>query len=251
MRTLASWLGLARSMAIYHGRPWRRARMARLYGAFIGPGDLCFDVGAHVGSRVRCWRSLGARVVALEPHPDFANLLTRMFGRDPEVIIERSAVGAAAGRATLYESPRHPTVTTLDAGWTEAAGALPSFRGVSWQPGPEVTVITLDALIETHGVPAFVKIDVEGLEAEVLSGLSRPLAALSFEYLAAMPERALRCLDRLDALGDYEYRWSAGESLRFGSAGGWRTGELRAWLLAGAGGVGGSGDIYARLRERG
>ncbi|MEZ5661136.1 MAG: FkbM family methyltransferase [Burkholderiaceae bacterium] len=251
MGRLAGLLGIARSLAIYHGQPWRRARMAGLYGAFISPGALCFDVGAHVGSRVRCWRALGARVVAIEPHPDFAALLEHLFGRDSGVMIERSALGARAGHATLFESARHPTVNTLDPGWTEAAGALESFKGVSWSPGPEVAVTTLDALMAVHGTPSFVKIDVEGLEAEVLTGLSRPLAALSFEFLSAMPERALRCLDRLDALGDYEYRWSAGESLRFGMPGWWRSDEIRAWLAAGAARAGGSGDIYARLREHG
>lgn len=249
MNSVPGLLGIARSLAIYHGQPWRRARMARLYRTFVGPGTTCFDIGAHVGSRVRCWRALGARVIAVEPHPDFASLLERMFGRDPHVTVERFALGARPGRATLFESARHPTVTTLDAGWTEEAGALPSFRGVSWTQGPEVAVSTLDALIDAHGAPAFVKIDVEGMEAEVLAGLTRPLAALSFEYLSAMPERAIRCLDRLDALGPYEFNWSAGESLRFGLNEWVRSDGIRTWFAQRAGRVGSSGDIYARLLE--
>ena len=49
-----------------------RAAMDRLYGQFVRPGDLVFDIGAHVGDRVASFRRLGARVVAVEPQPALA-----------------------------------------------------------------------------------------------------------------------------------------------------------------------------------
>ena len=75
--------------------------MVRFYGAFLGPGDVGFDVGAHVGSRVRAWRALGARVVAVEPQPDFARILRLFFGRDSGVTIVPKALGAQPGTARL------------------------------------------------------------------------------------------------------------------------------------------------------
>ncbi|HLT12150.1 MAG TPA: FkbM family methyltransferase, partial [Micromonosporaceae bacterium] len=63
--------GIARSMAMYHGVPGRHRKMVRFYRQFLAPGELGFDIGAHVGSRVRAWRRLDARVVAVEPQPDF------------------------------------------------------------------------------------------------------------------------------------------------------------------------------------
>jgi FkbM family methyltransferase len=243
---LARAFGLVRSLALYHGIPGRARRMRAFYAPFVPPGSLCFDVGAHVGNRTRCFRALGARVVAVEPQPDCAALLASLFARDSGVTLLRAALGEAPGRATLMENPVNPTVGTLDTDWVRRAHSVAGFETQRWEAGAEVEVTTLDALIATHGEPAFVKIDVEGFEAAVLRGLSRPVPALSFEVLPALRERAFECLDRLDALGRYEFEWSTGERLRL-ERGGWMTsGAMRDWLQA-LPAHAPSGDVYARL----
>ena len=236
--------GIARSLALYRAIPFRTRRLAGLYSPFIGPGGLAFDLGAHAGNRVRAFRRLGARVVALEPQPDFVRILKALHGSDPEVVIVPAAVGRANGEATLLVATRTPTVTTLSPAWAEHVRADPSFRGVSWSPGARVPVTTLDALIAAYGRPDFVKLDVEGYEAEALAGVSTALRALSFEYLAAAREIALACVDRLAALGRYEYNWSAGERQRLAAPRWLEPDAIRAVLR---GLAAGSGDIYARL----
>src|SRR5438477_7597391 len=111
--------GIARSLAMYHGIPGRHRRMVRLYGQFLGPGDIGFDVGAHVGSRVRAWRRLGAQVIAIEPQPDCLRVLRLFFGRDRGVTIVPTAVGAQAGRARLALSSATPTVSTMSRDWID------------------------------------------------------------------------------------------------------------------------------------
>src|SRR3990172_5141577 len=91
-------LGLLRSLIIYYAKPFQLQRMARFYRDLIGPGDLCFDIGAHVGNRIAVWRRLGARVVAVEPQPSCLTLLRRLYGRDPGVTLVGEAVGAAPDR---------------------------------------------------------------------------------------------------------------------------------------------------------
>jgi FkbM family methyltransferase len=238
--------GVARSLALSYGIPFRARHLVRLYSPFVAPGGLAFDVGAHAGNRVRAFRSLGARVVAVEPQPDFVRLLEALYGGDHSVTIVPAAVGRAIGAATLLASERTPTVTTLSAGWATRVGADASFRGVRWTPGARVPVTTLDALIAAHGRPDFVKLDVEGYEAEALVGLSTPVAALSFEYLAAARDVALDCIDRLGALGRYAYNWSAGERQRLAERAWLEPDAIRAWLRTLPADAG-SGDIYARL----
>jgi FkbM family methyltransferase len=246
MSALLRYVGLARSLAMYYGIPFRTRRLTRFYAQFVPAGALCFDVGAHAGNRLRAFRRLGARVVAVEPQPDFFRLLQRLYGRDPNVVLVPAAVGRLAGTATLLVSDRTPTVTTLSPAWLAQVRADPSFAGVEWRESTAVPVTTLQALIERHGTPDFVKIDIEGYEAEALAGLERAVRALSFEYLAAARGIALDCIDRLATLGDYRYNWSRGETHRLIEPEWLAAAEMRTRLSA-LPERAGSGDVYARL----
>lgn len=238
--------GLARSLWLYR-RPGRQPGLRRLYAPFVQTGDLVFDIGAHVGDRSLAFAALGARVVALEPQPMLAAWLRRNLGCNPRIEIVEKAVGAEPGVGELQVSRATPTVSSMNARWTRKIGNdNPGFAGVRWDRRIEVPVITLDALIECHGQPAFCKIDVEGHEAEVLAGLGQPLQALSLEFVAGALDVARACVDRLEQLGDYRYDFVIGEQREF-QWGEWRSADaVREWLAGGADGVA-SGDLYARL----
>ena len=105
--------------------------------------------------------------------------------------------------------------------WIESVAVDRGFARVRWDRSVEVEVTTLDDLIAVHGEPAFCKIDVEGFEVDVLAGLSRPLRALSFEYLPPAHDAALEALGLVERLGatagGYVYNYSPIETMRFAS----------------------------------
>ncbi len=219
-----------------------------LYRQFVRDGDLCFDIGANLGNRLRCFRAMGCRVVAVEPQSFCLRRLRKDFGRDRAVILVPKAAGAAAGTATLRTSPVH-VLSTLSDTFVDTTRASGRFAAVEWSGEETVELTTLDALIAEHGLPRFVKIDVEGFESKVLAGLSQPVPALSFEWTPEIPGNALGCLEKLEALGDYEFNYSWGESMRLARPDWLDAAAMRRVVEEFAGENQMFGDIYARLRQ--
>jgi FkbM family methyltransferase len=242
--TLRTVRGVLRSLRIYYGDRKRSTAMDSLYRRFVQPGDLVFDVGAHVGDRIAAFRRLGARVIAVEPQPALARTLGMIYGRDPSVVIVRSAIGRASGRTRLMINMDNPTISTASTEFVHAARDAPGWKGQSWSKSIEVPVTTLDALIAAHGLPAFIKIDVEGFEAEALAGLTQPVAALSFEFTTIQRDVAHACLERCGALGFVRFNAALGESQQFAHNDWIGQDELARWL-ADLPHAANSGDVYA------
>lgn len=239
--------GIARSLRIYHRDHQRNLRMDALNAQFARPGGMVFDIGAHVGDRVASFRRLGARVVAVEPQPAAMRALRLMFAKNPDVALVQAAMGVQQGSIRLYLNTRNPTVSTVSPGFIAAATGAPGWEGQHWDHAIDVPMLSLNNLIARHGLPDFIKIDVEGHEPQVIAGLSQPVPALSFEFTTIQWEVALDALERIARLGDYGFNLSIGEehSLRWPE---WVPADRIASYLRDAPAEVNAGDIYARLR---
>jgi FkbM family methyltransferase len=246
LQILKTTSGIIRSLRIYYGQRGHASAMDRLYGQFVNRGDLVFDIGSHVGDRVSSFCRLGARVVAGEPQPVMVAVLRVIHGRNPAVAIEPAAVGRRTGTATIMINPGNPTVSTASQEFITAARDAPGWEKQRWTKAIDVPMTTADALIEKHGKPAFIKIDVEGFEAEVLAGLTQPVRAISFEFTTIQREVARACIERCYALGYRRFNAALGESQSL-THGNWIDDDAIANWLAALPHAANSGDIYARL----
>jgi Methyltransferase FkbM domain len=162
------------------------------------------------------------------------------------VTIEAVAIGSRPGLADINLNLDNPSVATVSRDFIAAAAGASGWEKQSWTRGPPVALTTIDTLIERHGRPAFIKIDVEGFEAEVLAGMSRPVPALSFEFTTIQRDVAEACIKRCAALGYTRFNTALGESQRFEHADWIGASAVASWL-AGLPASANSGDVYASL----
>lgn len=172
----------------------------------IQPGQLIFDIGANVGDKTQAFLDRGAAcVVAVEPSPDTYRTLCERFQHNP-ITVHKVQAAVTEAKALPYIwlaiSDHDPAFNTLS---PEIQSPDVSFHkhGHRWSKSLWVPTTTLDKLIAQFGMPYFIKIDVEGHEAEVLEGLSQLPPYLSFEFHQDMPAQIERCLQRLTQLNSH------------------------------------------------
>lgn len=195
---------------------WSREDQRRLefYRQFVAPGSLVIDVGANLGNRAKIFWQLGAKVIAVEPQPVCAGFLGSVFRDRPRFTLVEAALGPAPGQAEMMISNAH-TISTLSAEWVETVRRSGRFSEQEWNRRATVVVETLDGLITRYGSPAFVKIDVEGYEDQVLAGLSQRVPVLSFEFTPEFERGTRHCIEHLSRLGEVRFQISLGESMQF------------------------------------
>lgn len=131
----------------------------------LAPGDLVLDCGANIGNHaVFLAGAADATVVALEPFRHCFDILDRNIAindLDGKVLPINMACGAASGVGEVI--PGGPA----NLGQTRVATNV---KGM----GVEIPIIALDEL-ELPAPVRLIKIDVEGMETDVLRGASRIL----------------------------------------------------------------------------
>ena len=196
-----------------------RDAVKKFYAGLVPSGSLVFDIGANVGSMSAIFRSLSSHVVALEPNADCVRHIQLSYlGEGIEVI--QAVAGPRNGLATLIVSDERDDVSSLSEDWVESIKTEHEEYSSLWSRRIAVPMLTLDTLIDRYGMPYFIKIDVEGFEESVLTGLSTQPQLVSFEFNAAFLPAAMRCLDLEVFSPDSRFNFAMGDPTHF---------ELGSW----------------------
>jgi len=167
---LSNWSErLSYCLGRYHDLP-----IQALLHRVLQPGDCFVDIGANLGHMSLLARSCvgdQGRVLACEPNPELVQRLQATFADNGfrNVDLVACAVGAATGSAELREYAHH-------SGWGSLSAVGP--QGAVATHHWTVAMVAGDDLLARvpYEQPIVIKIDVEGHEVPVLTGLQHTLA---------------------------------------------------------------------------
>jgi FkbM family methyltransferase len=142
----------------------------RLIRDMIGPAEVCVDVGANRGvytymMSARAGRA--GRVHAIEPFPGNYQRLQVLARRRGNVVVHALAVSDRGGsgvlRIPVHDGHRIDALASLEGTWVQNEESC------------EVSLRTLDELLQGERRISFLKCDVEGHEQRVFKGATRIL----------------------------------------------------------------------------
>lgn len=156
-----------------------------------------FDIGANIGKWSISNINSTDTIIAVEASPRiYNNLKKNTQGQNIKCL--NYAVCENDGKdITFYESDVD-VLSTINKDWLASENSR--FYGTKYI---EITckTITLDKLIEIHGLPELIKIDVEGGEYDCIKSLSQKVNVLCFEWASEVNEITFLCLDHLYNIG--------------------------------------------------
>ena len=171
--------------------------------------NLIFDIGFNVGEFTQtCFNKYKeCSVIAVEANPNLCNAVSQHFftnynfsllnnlvsnneGEEIDFYISHNATGVSTASTEFMENSR----------FTKGSKHLGE-NSINWAAPIKVQSITIDSMIERYGMPDLIKIDVEGYEHTVLSGLTQKANDICFEWHEEERDNLYKILEHLQSLG--------------------------------------------------
>lgn len=150
--------------------------------AILGPGSVCLDLGANVGTMTLRMAATGALVHAYEPDPFAFGELQRNVGHLPNVVLHQAAVAAVGGAGVLQ---RLNDFADDPFAKSTMSSLIPIYPSI-YEGGEAIPVETRafrDVLDGIGGPVAMLKMDIEGSEFEILRAIFADPAAFDIDAI--------------------------------------------------------------------
>lgn len=183
--------------------------------------QLIYDVGMHNGDDTAYYLFRGYRVVAVEASPI---LVARARARFADAIAQgrltllNAGIADSPGSATFWINARHSEWSSFDRDVASRDG--------SHSDAVVVPCTTFDRILAAHGVPFYLKIDIEGSDIHCLRALSPgdlpqfvSIEAHALDYLCILRGLGYRSFKIVNQRENWKIRSIPGWRFRPGSSG--------------------------------
>lgn len=138
----------------------------------LRPGDLAIDLGANVGDVSARLLTSGADVIAFDPDPWAVEKLQERFTDEPRFSLHNAAAGTKEGTIRLH---RASNFENNEKNASVRSTILEGGRMIDDTNGFDVPLVDfprlVGELITTRGEIAFLKMDIEGAELDLLEAM--------------------------------------------------------------------------------
>ena len=171
--------------------------------------NLIFDIGFNVGEFTQtCFNKYkDCNVIAVEANPNLCNSVSQHFFTNYNFSLLNNLVSNIEGEEiNFYISHNATGVSTASTEFMENSRFTKGSKhlgenSINWAAPIKVQSTTVDAMIERYGMPDLIKIDVEGYELNVLSGLTQKANDICFEWHEEEKDNLYKILEHLQSLG--------------------------------------------------
>jgi FkbM family methyltransferase len=229
LRTVQNYVPAGRDLREALSRQYRRVR-GRVRGQphepdfaalrYFPPDQLLLDVGANYGQSIDSMLLMqpASTIISFEPNVELATQITTLFHADPRVTVRPVGLSDMPGSFDLY-------VPSYRGFPYPGLASLKEMEAQNWL-SPETLYLFRSKHLIIHRIqcsvetldsqqlsPYFIKIDVQGLEYNVLCGAQETLAQYQPILLLENPGRDTRIADLLRPLGYLEFEFAGGRFL--------------------------------------
>lgn len=165
---------------------------------------LIFDIGCNKGDfyEVALSKHRDCKVIAVDANPQFIY----ETHRENLKLVHAAVSNQKDVEIEFFIDDRQTGVSTASEKWMKESRFSKGNKYLrpnnsNWDKKIVAKTTTLDNLIEEYGKPDLIKIDVEGLEPQVIEGLSQKVGKICFEWTEEGVDDLERCVSDLYELG--------------------------------------------------
>jgi FkbM family methyltransferase len=172
-----------------------------------------YDIGANVGkfTEENTIKYPNCEIIVIEANPSLFETLSNKFYSNNKITILNNCVTNEDDTSIDFYICEADTISSASKKWTTES----RFADYKYREPIKIEGISIETLIKKYGKADYIKIDVEGYEKVVISGMSKNLGLLSFEWAEELKQDILESLNHSNSIGYTKYYISYNDSYTF------------------------------------